>query len=317
MAGKGARGLLREGIDRPDWTPARFQQGRDEALSGLKDLLATGPTKTKWNDSVSYHWGHWAITDTEADALAENPDFIARLATRSPWVSSRGRVQDPCGDIATPRESQACRDDEAAGGGARIAEEEASKYLRAPTGAGAAGGPTSGAATGAAGGTRPPLTLGGAGGLGGALPALLGALGGGRPGGLGPLGAAIGSAPLPALSGGPSLEATTGGAFLAEQLRRMSEQRDPTAQAGLAELGRRAILGPVARGQEAAARSAVSAVRDAVLPELQAVRSAAEQEQTQVLASAEHRERSDEAAWRRRALELLERARERAPARRF
>lgn len=315
MAGKGARGLLRTGINRPDWTPAKFQENRDKALEELTALLATSPTKDTWNNKVSDWWGAWAITDTESDALAENPDFLPNLAKRSPWLSSRGRVQDPCGDIATPRESQACRDDEAAGGGARIAEAEASKYVRTPTGA--AGGPTSGAATGAAGGTRPPLTLGGAGGLGSALPALLGALGGGRPGGLGPLGAAIGSAPLPALGGGPSLEATTGGAFLAEQLRRMSEQRDPTAQAGLAELGRRAILGPVARGQEAAARSAVSAVRDAVLPELQAVRSAAEQEQTQVLASAEHRERSDEAAWRRRALELLERARERAPARRF
>jgi len=311
VAGKGARGLLRTGVNRPDWTPAQFQTGRDQALQGLKDLLATGPSRDKWNDSVSYHWGHWAITDTEADALAENPDFISELATRSPWVSSRGRVQDPCGDIATPRESQACRDDEAAGGGAAKAEAEASKYVRqpSPTGAPAGGGGAPGAGGAPAGG----------GGLAAMLPALLGALGGRGASGLGPLGAALGGAGgAPAAApGGGSLEASTAGAFLAQQLQRMAEQRDPAAQAGLAELGRRATLEPVQRGQERAARDTVATVRETVLPELVAARQAAEHEALQVQASAESRERTAEDAWRRQALALLDRASTRSVPRRY
>jgi len=170
------------------------------------------------------------------------------------------------------------------------------------------------------------------GGLAGALPALLGALGGGAPGGLGPLGAALGGAGgaggagqlaalLPALLGGAggagggaggALGTSTAGAFLAQQLQRMAEQRDPAAQAGLAELGRRATLDPIAQGQEQASRETVRAIRDTLGPELEAIRAAARERALQVQATAEHRDIVARDEFRRQILERL--ARLEAPA---
>jgi hypothetical protein len=170
---------------------------------------------------------------------------------------------------------------------------------------------------GAAGGGADPLA---------ALSPLLNMIGMQNPGGLGPLGAALGVggqgggagglAALAPLAGailgggqgggiGQQVGSSAAGAFLANQLARSTEQRDPTAQAGLQELGRRAAQDPITQNQERVARDTVQRVKDELGPELNSIRQLARERANQVQATSEHREIVARDEFRREVLNRL------------
>lgn len=86
------------------------------------------------------------------------------------------------------------------------------------------------------------------------------------------------------------LGASTAGAFLASQLARAAQQTDPQAQAGLAELGRRAAMAGITDHQTQTARALAAAVRAALGPQLDEVKRLAQERANQTQATAEHRE---------------------------
>lgn len=128
--------------------------------------------------------------------------------------------------------------------------------------------------------------------LSAALPALLsgGAVGAGDKGGL-----------------GQQVGASTAGAFLASQLARAAERPDPQAQAGLAELGRRAAQDPIMQNAEQVARQTVQTIKDQLGPELAQIKQQAQQQALQVQATAEHRDIVARETFRREVLTRLAR----------
>lgn len=187
-------------------------------------------------------------------------------------------------------------------------------------------GPLLGGLFGGGGGGQQPQGGGGADPLA-ALSPLLNMIGMQNPGGLGPLGAALGIggqgggggglAALAPLAGailgsggqgggiGQQVGSSAAGAFLANQLARSTEQRDPTAQAGLQELGRRAAQDPITQNQERVARDTVQRVKDELGPELNSIRQLARERANQVQATSEHREIVARDEFRREVLNRL------------
>lgn len=152
-----------------------------------------------------------------------------------------------------------------------------------------------------------------------ALAPLLQMVGQQHPGGLGPLGAALGvggNNPLAPLAGailgggagggiGQQVGSSAAGAFLANQLSRSAEQQDPSAKAGIQELGRRAAQDPITQNQERVARETVRRVKDELGPELNQIRQIAQERANQVQATAEHREIVARDEFRREVLTRL------------